>query len=626
MTGVPAAPTRSRVGLWRDIATVLVEFARAHPLAFGVLILLHVSNARAGIYLAAMSAIIDGIVRASLGQPPVGPPLLFWFALWAGTTVFERIYWFSEPILSTYLGDHGLHRITRRIVLRSSAAPLIDFEVGDFFDRLQRASEGHGWRLLDVFRRLLNLARTVVAVGSIVVTLGVIHPLLLPLLIAGSVPSLWLQARVASAVYLAQRAHTTGDRLRSHIQSLLTGQAAAGEVRLFGSAPYLVNRWRELRLGRRRDVLGAERRRAKRIAIGDTLSGGAYAGALVVVTWLILGGELSIGAYVAVATGALWFQEMLGGSIGSIRSLEEQSQFLGDLFDFLRTVKAEPEVPAAATTPPPTATSRGTPAPIALNATGVAFTFPGRDTPVLRDIDLHIAPGERIAIVGENGAGKTTLAKLLVGLYQPTSGAILLDGEPLTTARAVAVRGRIAAVFQDFARFQLTARENIGFGDVTRLQDGAAIAAAAERAGIADLIESLPEKYESYLGRQFGETDLSGGQWQRVALARAFFRDADFLLLDEPTAALDPLAELALFERFAELTQGRTAVMISHRLGAARLADRVIVIKDGRIVEVGHHDELVGAGGEYARLFAAQAQWYRPAAAAEGAEAAAGSS
>ncbi|HET7770281.1 MAG TPA: ATP-binding cassette domain-containing protein, partial [Chloroflexota bacterium] len=168
-----------------------------------------------------------------------------------------------------------------------------------------------------------------------------------------------------------------------------------------------------------------------------------------------------------------------------------------------------------------------------------------------------------------------------------------------------------AAVFQDYAQFQLTASENIGFGDVSRLDDAAAIKAAAERAGIADLIEALPQKYESFLGRQFGETDLSGGQWQRIALARAFFREADFLLLDEPTAALDPLAELALFERFADLTAGRTAVMISHRLGAARLADRVIVMKDGRIVEDGHHDALVRAGGEYARLFAAQAQWYR---------------
>jgi ATP-binding cassette, subfamily B, bacterial len=198
-----------------------------------------------------------------------------------------------------------------------------------------------------------------------------------------------------------------------------------------------------------------------------------------------------------------------------------------------------------------------------------------------------------------------------MGLYTPTTGTVRLGGIDTTAATALDVRRRIAAVFQDYWRCQFTARETIGFGDISRMDDLPAIRAAAERAGIDGFLASLPKGYESFLGRQFGETDLSGGQWQRVALARAFFRDADLLVLDEPTAALDPLAELALFERFADLTKGRTAIMISHRLGAARLADRVLVMRDGEIVEDGSHDALVGAGGVYARLFASQAQWYR---------------
>jgi ATP-binding cassette subfamily B protein len=196
--------------------------------------------------------------------------------------------------------------------------------------------------------------------------------------------------------------------------------------------------------------------------------------------------------------------------------------------------------------------------------------------------------------------------KLLVGLYRPDAGAVRLDGGP-----AGAARHRIAAVFQDYAAFQLTARENIGFGDLARLHDDAALARAATRAGMGDLLAALPKGPDTYLGRRFGDTDLSGGQWQRVALARAFLRDADLLVLDEPTAALDPLAELALFERFASLVEGRTAVMISHRLGMARLADRVLVLQGGRLVEDGPHDLLAAAGGLYARLFAAQAKWYR---------------
>jgi ATP-binding cassette subfamily B protein len=230
---------------------------------------------------------------------------------------------------------------------------------------------------------------------------------------------------------------------------------------------------------------------------------------------------------------------------------------------------------------------------------------------VVRGVDLRIGSGEKIAIVGENGAGKTTLVKLLIGLYRPDAGRVRLDGEPLTADSALAARRRIAAVFQDYATFELTARENVAFGDLACLPEDETLAVALERAGLPGLVEGQPEGYDTYLGRQFGETDLSGGQWQRVALARAFVRDADLLVLDEPTAALDPLAELALYERFAALVEGRTAIMISHRLGMARLADRVVVLEGGEIAEQGRHDELVDAGGAYARMFAAQAQWYR---------------
>jgi ATP-binding cassette subfamily B protein len=245
-----------------------------------------------------------------------------------------------------------------------------------------------------------------------------------------------------------------------------------------------------------------------------------------------------------------------------------------------------------------------------VEAADIRFGYPGGRS-VLRDVNLRTEWGERIAIVGENGAGKTTLVKLLAGLYQPDGGVVYFDGGALGPIQMVQARTRVAAVFQDFATFQLTGRENIGFGDLRQQGDDRALAAAAEQAGIASLILALPEGFDSYLGREFGETDVSGGQWQRIALARAFFRDADLLVLDEPTAALDPLAELALYERFVELVTGRTAIMISHRLGMARLADRVLVLDQGAIVEEGSHEDLMAAGGRYARMFKAKAQWYR---------------
>ncbi|HLN60120.1 MAG TPA: ATP-binding cassette domain-containing protein, partial [Symbiobacteriaceae bacterium] len=240
----------------------------------------------------------------------------------------------------------------------------------------------------------------------------------------------------------------------------------------------------------------------------------------------------------------------------------------------------------------------------------VTFQYPGRPTPVLDQINLTIEPGQRIALVGPNGAGKSTLVKLMLGLYQPTAGRITIGGVDLREMAQADLRRHVSCIFQDFARYDLTLGENVAAG---RLGATAAeVTNAGVAAGLAALVAGLPNGYATLLGKTFaGGTDLSGGQWQRVALARAFVRDADLMILDEPTAALDARAELDLFGRFVELVAGKTAVLISHRLGITRLADRIIVLADGRIVEDGHHDELVAAGGLYASLFAAQAQWYQ---------------
>ena len=606
---------RSPVGLWRDIGGLLKEFWTAHPAAsLGLLAFLLAANARMGLELQTMAELVDALAGGGGSHTA-----LFWVAVYVGAEALEQVYWPVKNALTYLLLDHSAYRIQRRVLERAAAAPLIQFDEGDFFDHLQRASAGMGERLSRVSWGIVDGVQVLAMFGGIALALLAVHPALPLLLVAGTLPSLWLQFRVAKVVYQAQRAHTTRDRLRQHLQRLLTGRDAAAEIRLFGAAGYLLERWRRLRQERTRDLLAAERRRALFTTTGSLFSGAAYAAALVLVTALILRGQLSIGGYVAVAAGALSLQGILGAIVSVVRSLEEESQFLGDLFDFWRVVRVEgqsevrspkseiPEPPDVFA--PQTAGSGGR--GMLVEAEGLTFTYPGAPRPAVRGVSLRIAPGEKLAIVGENGAGKSTLVRLLFGLYQPDAGTVRLDGEPLTPERALEARRRIAAVFQDYAAFQLTMRENVGCGDLARMRDDAALAAALERAGIADLVAALPKGLDAYLGRQFGETELSGGQWQRVALARAFFRQAEVLVLDEPTAALDPLAELALFERFADLVEGRTAVMISHRLGMARLADRILVVRGGEVVEQGDHDDLVARGGEYAALFAAQAQWYR---------------
>jgi ABC-type multidrug transport system fused ATPase/permease subunit len=669
---------RSRRQVWRDILGLLKEFWLAQPLAWlGTLALLIVGNARTGLYITAIGGAVNALIVGQSG----GHSALFWIGVYIFASALEEFHWTVSPVLTNYLRDHGTYRLQQRVLERAAAAPLIQFEEGAFFAHLQRAMAGTGDRLMRVYGQITGSLTSFFMLASIAVALFAVQPFLAPLLVVGTIPSIWLQARVATAAYQAQRAHTTRDLLRAHLERLLTGREAAAEVRLFGSADHLLGQWRRLRRERTADVVGAERRRAWSGALGDTCAGAGYAAALALVAVLILHGQLSIGNYVTVVTGALWFEGTFGGMIAGVRSLEEESQFLGDLFDFWRAARegtslsdslpgagrenavrsivaslarrlgvrrnalggsvASRHIPVVASPeaqlpvgsvlarrkggpfgdghyPPGRVLSpragervreRGS-LGILVEAEHARFGYPdGR--PVLQDVSLRIGRGERIAIVGENGAGKTTLVKLLTGLYQPTGGVVRLDGVALGPDQAMEARRRVAAVFQDYAAFQLTARENVGFGDLARMGEDGALAAAAARADIATLIAGLPGGFDAYLGREFGQTDVSGGQWQRLALARAFFRDADLLVLDEPTAALDPLAELALFTRFAELVEGRTAIMISHRLGMARLADRVLVLAHGAIVEEGRHADLLAAGGRYARMFEAQAQWYR---------------
>ena len=382
-----------------------------------------------------------------------------------------------------------------------------------------------------------------------------------------------------------------------------------------GLGPLLLGRYRGLAEGFYAEDRALSVRRAGFGALWSVVATFAFYGVYAFVALEAVAGRISLGTMTMYVLAFRHGQQAFQSVLSALGGMFEHNLYLSNLFEFLRR---EP-LPAAATETHP---DRGpSPESESESESGsergvrferVSFKYPGRDAWALRDVDLMVPAGRSLALVGHNGAGKTTLIKLLMGLYTPTSGRVLLDGRPLSDWPAEDLRARIAVVFQDFNRYQLPARENVGFGSVDALDDDARIARALERGGATADLEKLKDGLNTQLGRWFKDgVELSGGQWQKVALSRAFMREqADVLVLDEPTAALDAEAEHAVFERFRALTEGRTALLISHRFPTVRMADHIVVLEGGQIVEQGSHDALIAADGRYARLFKLQAQGY----------------
>lgn len=491
--------------------------------------------------------------------------------------------------------------INERLLNRAAAAPLLDLESPAFHDRLSRAMRARD-PLFNSVTQIESILRHLIGSLSVLGALTTLHQGAVLLLVAASIPAWFLQKRAATAMQALFRRQSEPKRRIDYFTSLLTGRPFAQEVRLFGLRDYLLGRYRtetdaviaeRVKIGTEQGLLQAGAR---------TLSNLAYVGALGLLGMRALGGALSVGQFGAMLPALQQLQEMMGGLMGTVGRLQQDLPLIQEIWSFLDDQPVEAATP---TFEPPTGAA-------AVEFDGVTFQYPATPAPTLQGISFRAKPGELIAIVGENGAGKSTLVKLLLGLYSANEGAIHVDGVAIDGPEGGPARSRIGAVFQEYLRYALRAGENVGVGEVTAIAEQERIALAAGATGAAAVIDGLPKGYATPLRREFENgQELSGGQWQKLALARAFMRRASVLVLDEPTASLDPQAELEVFGQFRTLAAGKTAFFISHRLGAARLADRILVLKHGQLVEVGHHDELIVQGGEYAALFAAQAQWYR---------------
>jgi len=500
------------------------------------------------------------------------------------------------------IGEKTVRETQDEIIQIATSVRYERFESQTFNDLLERANTRASQSAFQIVSDLLGLVNVVATSMAVVLVLVGSVPAVLPALALVAIPFAIAARATALLAFQVSYDLTPHDRLRSYLYGALVGKPAAKEVRVFAIARPLHDRWREL-AGERLTKLSVLARRR-------TLYNGAAAIAVaaLVATVVIVLVDAAAADRISLADAAIAIVALqqlsarIRRATSTTGSLRSSALYLND-FDTFRAARGEGIPPLA-----PAALE-----PAELCVDGVSFRYPGTDPMVLHDVSLTIAPGEIVALVGVSGSGKTTLANLVAGLYEPTSGQIRYGGRDITEIDQAVYRRSLAVVFQDFVRYEVSARENIAMSDRSRLDDLDGVADAARRAGIAPALERLAGGYETRLSRGYeGGADLSVGQWQRVAVARAFFRDAPLLVLDEPAAALDVRAEQELFDRLTELVQDRSVLMISHRFSSVRLAHRILVMSDGHITESGTHQELLERDGLYADLFAMQAKGYLP--------------
>lgn len=506
-------------------------------------------------------------------------------------------------LVDSLLGDRFTNQVSIRLMEHANSLDLESFEDPVFYDKMERARRQTTSRL-GLLASLAGMGQQILTLLSMLSAVILFSPWLLLLLVAATVPVFFGETKFAMLNYSMLYRYTPERRELDYLRYLGASNASAKEIKIFGLGPYLIERSRVL----------FERfyNENRRLAIRRALQGSglnlvptaAYYSAYALILLRALAGALTIGDLTLLIGAFSRARSIMDGLVSGLVGISEQALFIKDLFDFYDTVPTIYSRPEALPAPRPIRDG--------FEFSHVSFHYAGSDRNVLDDVSFRFYPGERIALVGENGAGKTTLVKLLSRLYDPTGGRILLDGTDLRDYNVEALRQEIGVIFQDYMRYDMLASENIGVGRIEQLANETRIMGSAEKSLAAAVVTALPEQYGQMLGRRFeGGVDLSTGQWQKIALARAYMRDAQILILDEPTASLDARAEFEVYQRFVELTAGKMAVLISHRFSTVRMADRILVLEHGRIVEQGSHGNLVALGGKYAELFELQAAGYR---------------
>jgi len=550
--------------------------------------------------------IVDGVVASiQAGHDPDRFRTVFYYLiveliLFLLSTAFSHSRRLIQQLIQLQLAN----RIRAEIIRKALTLEMAFFEHPDFYDRLQNARREGGYKPVELVNDSFQIVQSMITMISFAALMLRFSPWLVVILLATSIPAFIAETRFSEQGFrlLTRRAPET--RQINYLARLLTEDSAAKEIKLFNLGDRLLARYVTLFAKFfEEDKSLAIRRAAVGFSLGLIATMGFY-GSYAWIVWRTVQGNISLGDMTLYLTIFRQGQSTFQSILSAVGNIYENNLFMANYFEFL-DIKPQMRV-AAPAKKLPVSLARG------IEFRGVGFRYPDSEEWVLRDIDLSIRPGEKIALVGHNGAGKTTLIKLLSRLYDPTEGVILFDGIDIRDIDPLELRQRIGVIFQDFVRYHLPASENIGFGQIEAADQMDKIVSSARKSGAHAMIENLPEGYQTMLGRWFhGGHELSLGQWQRIALARAFMRDAEILVLDEPTASLDAQTEYEIFRHFQELTEGKMAILISHRFSTVRMADRIVVIEGGRITEIGSHQELLRREGIYAQLFSMQAEGYR---------------